>query len=358
MAYQIPYDGNLTWLVDRTIFFCVHGSRCYGTSRPDSDYDFKGVTVPPREYRDGFLRVFEQAIIKEPDTTIFDVRKFFKLAADANPNIIELLYVNPDDIKVCTPAGRLLLDHRDEFLSQKASYTFRGYAISQLRRIKGHRRWLLSPPTQQPVREDFGLPQGTTIPTDQLLTVLANIQKKLDSWEIDFGELDEAAKTHIFEQVGLYLSELSIGSEEKFAAASRILGYSEDFIGMLIKEKQYRQALTEWQQYQEWKTNRNEKRADLEAKFGYDTKHGMHLVRLMRMCREILTEGKCFTRRPDAKELLSIRDGDWSYDRLIGWADEQDADLQEITKKSSLPKSPNRNKLDELCVEIVQSMPG
>ncbi len=33
MAYDIPYDGNLKWLKGRTIFYVVHGSRCYGTSR-------------------------------------------------------------------------------------------------------------------------------------------------------------------------------------------------------------------------------------------------------------------------------------------------------------------------------------
>src|ERR1039458_5020213 len=34
-------------------------------------------------------------------------------------------------------------------------------------------------------------------------------------------------------------------------------------------------------QYNGWKAQRNPKRAELEAKFGYDTKHAMHLVRLM-----------------------------------------------------------------------------
>jgi hypothetical protein len=81
----------------------------------------------------------------------------------------------------------------------------------------------------------------------------------------------------------------------------------------------------------------------------------MHLVRLLRMCREILTEGRCITRRPDAAELLAIRDGAWDYDRLLKWAEEQDAELQTLVAKSSLPKAPDRNKLDDLCIEIVQS---
>lgn len=356
MTYAIPYTGNIQWLVPRTIFFCVHGSRAYGTDRPDSDYDFKGVTVPPREYRDGFLKRFEQAIWATPeDTTIFEIRKFFNLAADCNPNVLELLYVDPSDVKICTPEGQLLLDNRDLFLSQKASYTFRGYAVSQLRRIKGHRRWLLDPPKAPPVRTDFGLPEGITIPTDQLKTVLAGIQKQLDSWEVDFGDLDEAAKNHIQEQVTTFLAEQVIAADEKFAAAARLLGHTNDFIQLLIKEKAYRSALTEWSQYNDWKASRNEKRAALEAQFGYDCKHAMHLVRLLRMCREILTEGRCITRRLDAVELLSIRDGAWDYDRLLKWAEEQDAELQTLVSKSGLPKAPDRNKLDDLCIQIVQS---
>ena len=80
MSYEIPYTGNLKWLKERTILWVVHGSRCYGTNRPDSDYDFKGVCVPPRAYRDGFLNHFEQAIWSEPeDACVFEIRKFFAL---------------------------------------------------------------------------------------------------------------------------------------------------------------------------------------------------------------------------------------------------------------------------------------
>ncbi|AEZ66297.1 hypothetical protein phiTE_131 [Pectobacterium phage phiTE] len=37
--------------------------------------------------------------------------------------------------------------------------------------------------------------------------------------------------------------------------------------------------------------NRNAARHELEEKFGYDTKHAMHLVRLLRMSQEILETG-------------------------------------------------------------------
>jgi len=83
-----------------------------------------------------------------------------------------------------------------------------------------------------------------------------------------------------------------------------------------------------------------------------NSKHAMHLVRLLRMCREILTEGLVRVRRPDAKDLLAIRNGAWPYDKLIAWADEQDVELVELAKGSDLPKKPDRNRLNELCLEI------
>ena len=136
-------------------------------------------------------------------------------------------------------------------------------------------------------------------------------------------------------------------------AAARALGYSTNFIELLDIERRYTSKMREWNQYQEWLRTRNAARAELEAANGYDTKHGMHLVRLMRMCREILETGRVLVRRPDAEELLEIRAGAWTYERLIEWAEVQDRELTELGKLSKLPKSPDRVALDALCVEMV-----
>ena len=81
-----PYSGNLTWLRDRTILLVTHGSHAYGLSTPSSDVDIKGVAIPPADYFLGFNKKFEQAESKDPnDMVVYDVRKFFALAADCNP---------------------------------------------------------------------------------------------------------------------------------------------------------------------------------------------------------------------------------------------------------------------------------
>ena len=68
----------------------------------------------------------------------------------------------------------------------------------------------------------------------------------------------------------------------------------------------------------------------------------MHLVRLMRMGVEILRDHQVLVKRPDAEELLAIRNGAWSYDDLIKYAESMDKEVREVWyQKSTLPKTPD-----------------
>ena len=360
LQFLNSYAGNLPWLKDRTIFLTIAGSQAYGTNIATSDTDYKGIAVPPKEYFYG-LQKFEQADkFDGVDCTIFDIRKFVSLAADCNPNIIEMLYTAPADQLIKTEVGALLVGNRSLFLSKKARWTFQGYAFAQLKRIKGHYRWLKSPPTHKPTREECGLPERTVVPADQLDAAWALIRKRMDSWNPDFSGLDSAETVKLQTNIDSLLQEivgatLYLGEKENlWPQAAAYEGFSTNFIEVIQKEKAYKGKLTEWQQYQEWLANRNEARAAIEAKYGFDCKHGSHLVRLTKMCREILETGEVIVKRPDAEELKAIRNGAWSYEKLIAWAEEQEAGMDALYAKSTLPKAPNRGKIDQLLVEIVE----
>jgi predicted nucleotidyltransferase len=60
------------------------------------------------------------------------------------------------------------------------------------------------------------------------------------------------------------------------------LGLSREVIDILERERRFRAAQKHWQSFQRWRAERNPMRADLESRYGYDTKHAMHLIRLMR----------------------------------------------------------------------------
>lgn len=313
------YRGNFEWIPGNTIIFGRSGSHSYGLNTPESDEDFKGIAIPPKEFMLGFVKRFEQAEVKKTkdsdiEFTIYEIRKFFNLCADNNPNIIELLWLEPGDYLNVTPIGEKIIAARQEFLSKRARYSFAGYAFGQLHRIRAHRSWLLNPPTKEPQREDFGLPNRALITKDQA----GAMNELLDKGTIGEGDL------------------------------------TPNFLESLAKEKAYLQSHKHWGQYQDWKKSRNPKRAELEAKFGYDCKHASHLVRLLRMCREILVERKVIVKRPDREEILAVKNGLWGYDQLVEWAEKQETELDELYKSSMLPHEADRNYLDRLCVELVE----
>ncbi len=357
------YTGNLKWLPERTLYITRHGSHAYGTSLPTSDLDLRGICVAPLVYYLGFSQTFEQVVQNQPvDLTIFDLRKFLSLAADANPNTLEILFTDPSDHLFVHPLMLRLFEARSLFLSKKAKHTFSGYSRAQMKRINTHYRWLKNPPQAPPTRADFKLPERTVIPADQLAAAQAAIQKQIDQWAWhELENVDPAIRQAIQDEFIRRLLEITQWSweevdEKMWLAASRAVGYDTNFIELLDMERRYTAKLREWQNYQEWQRKRNPTRAELEAKWGYDTKHAMHLVRLSRMCREILTDGVVRVRRPDAAELLAIRHGAWTYEELVAFSDQQDMELEALVKTAPLPKQPDRAKLDQLCIELIQGM--
>lgn len=297
----------------RVIFETVHGSTAYGLARQDSDVDLKGIVVGPRDWYHGFVPGPEQ-IDLSADHVRYEVRKFFRLAADANPTVLELLFTSPEHHRLTTESGQLLLDNRDAFLSKRIADRFGGYALSQLKRIRSHRAHLLDPPTHAPTRAEFDLPERTVIPADQL----AAAEALLTAGDGDAADI------------------------------------SPNFFELLGRERRYKSALRNWQSYQQWLSSRNPKRAELEARFGYDTKHAMHLIRLQRVGVEALRTGRLNIHRNDRDELLAIRDGMLTYDQLEETAQVANDEILAAVATSELPNAPDMENLTNLCVTIIE----
>jgi len=342
--------------IKHCIFQFVSGSHQYGTNRPDSDIDRRGVFIAPLPsafdlFQTSFIGsgTIKQALhsaldalesadlhaarnsienalatdrgdlslsvetVHKPgeDTELQELRKFFKLAADCNPNIIEFLYVD-NLIDISTPEWELIRSHRDLFLSKKARWTFAGYAIQQLKRIRIHRGYLMNPPSHQPTRTEFGLPEQSKIPKDHQNAILS----LPDEW-------------------------IASGSKD-----------------LVAQEKRYASALQLWTSYKKWERERNPARKELERKYGYDVKHSMHLVRLCRMAEEIIRDQKVLVRRPDAEELRGILRGEWKYEDIEAIADGLDARLDALCKDSTLRNSPDRKQIAALYKQICESRYG
>lgn len=355
------YTGNLKWLQERTIYITRHGSQAYGTSTPTSDLDIRGIAIAPKEYYLGMTNNFEQATSKEPDLVIFELRKFLKLASECNPNALEIIFTDEQDHFHVSWIGQMLLDNRDLFLSKRVKFTFQGYAHSQMKRILTHRRWLLNPINHQPTREEFGLPARTVIPPDQIMAANAAVKKRCDEWNWhEMENLSPSVRQEIQDEFLRRITEITNWSLEDvddkiWLAAANSLGFSTNFIEFLDKERLYKNRLLDWQHYQDWKKNRNPARAEMEAKFSFDCKHAMHLVRLSRCCKELMTDGILRVRRPDAEELLAIRNGAWTFDELMEWFSKQTQEIDALYAASKLPNTPNMKKISELSIKMVES---
>lgn len=129
-------------LGSRAILIGWRGSVAHGMHIPSTDpnsiddLDIMSICVPPishyygmREFGTrGTLEIKENAW----DIVAYEARKFIKMLARGNPNVISLLWLDKDMYIKLTPAGQLLLDNRDIFATKRMHTSFTEYAKSQL----------------------------------------------------------------------------------------------------------------------------------------------------------------------------------------------------------------------------------
>lgn len=290
------------------IFKFIGGSHAYGTARKDeqgnslSDFDYRGVFIAPLKYgfqlfqtsqtsgdfrnnlkkslsflaeskiaearnqidaaltEEGGDMTFGVSMVSAPkgsgiDAQYHELRKFLKLAAQNNPNILEFLYIDKN-VLIETPIWSKIKANRHLFLSKNVRFTFGGYITSQI--------------------------------------------KKMESYRYFARELCEVRFKEHFNH-DLYM---------------------------------------------------------IEKKHAYDHKHAMHIVRLYRMVKEILKTGEVLVHRPDANELLEIRNGEWSYEQVMDYIKDTDSELATLYKNCTLPDRPNHAKISDLYMEICEEVYG
>jgi uncharacterized protein len=338
-----------------TIFLTLAGSHAYGTNTPTSDVDRRGVCIPDdKAYYTGFMKKFEQYEDPSEDTTVYDLRKALSLIADCNPNMVDLLFADERSWIKTSSWWEYVLDNRELFLSKRARYTYTGYAFAQLKRIKTHRGYLLNPPKKKPERSDYNLPENKKLVNADMLGafqwVLANILKGT----VNYLNLSEPTKEEMenMDFFGMVQRHGGI-NDQTWREVQSLTGASDEWMEAMRREQAYTNALREWQSYQNWESQRNKARSELEKKYGYDTKHAMHLVRLIRMGKEILGEGKVQVFRPDREELLFIRNGGWTFEQVEEYSSKMEQEIIKVAETSKLPKEPDRIKIDQLCMGII-----
>lgn len=98
----------------------------------------------------------------------------------------------------------------------------------------------------------------------------------------------------------------------------------------------------------------NPVRAELIRKHGYDTKFAMHVVRLALQAQQILVDGDLDIER-NGDILRTVRNGEWTLDRLRGWFDTQEKTLESLYANSPLRHKPDVDNIRSVlltCLEM------
>jgi uncharacterized protein len=78
----------------------------------------------------------------------------------------------------------------------------------------------------------------------------------------------------------------------------------------------------------------------------------MHTIRLLQVAQQIMTQGTITNKRSNREQLLSIKNGQLSYDELIQLAESLLADIENAAMSSSLPDVPNSDKPIQILVDM------
>lgn len=99
------------------------------------------------------------------------------------------------------------------------------------------------------------------------------------------------------------------------------------------------------------------KRSALREKFGYDTKFAYHLVRLADECDQILTTGDLDLQRSH-EHMKAVRRGEVTEEDLRKWFAEREKTLEKLYADSTLPHSPDENKIKQVLMHCLEEHYG
>lgn len=378
------------------LYLVIRGSHAYGTNTPTSDFDYTGVFVQSLDSLLGHTSV-DQINDDKCDIVIYELARFLELLAKNNPNILELLNTPQDCVIYKHPLFDKILDNSDFFLTKMCANTFGGYAKEQISKAKGQNKkqnWEQDKVTRKtPIDFCFFFNREKSIPLidylessnlDQKFAGLSKTPHSKDTYAL-FYDYNSASVYHRFPITRQELSTEKSSELKKsftnFLDKNPDYKYSEMsfkgiafensndvrlssipkncpsnyFIGHISYNKDgYTQHCKDFKSYETWLEKRNSQRwIDVESHGQkIDGKNILHLVRLLKMSKEIAEGRGIIVRRPDAEELLKIRKGEVDLDSIIEWGNKEIIEIDSIFKNSNLPDSVDKLFIERLLIEI------
>jgi len=292
------------------------GSHLYGTNTASSDEDFSGVFVAPEEYYLGLNTVEEVDLSvvskgengkNNPDAVdrkLYEFRKFVRLSLDNNPNVIEQLFVNKENLLFANELGLELLNHRHLFLHRGLRHKFLGYSFSQKHKM--------------------------IIRTDKFY----ELKNALD-WMLEFNKpetymvelKDKNLPFMVFKSKHVTIGDLDFELTRQLRWVMKKISERLDKVG---------------------------NRKELYLSKGYDTKFASHFLRLLMEGMELLETGDLQFPLKDKGMILEVKEGKWKLNEVLKLGEEIEKWVEKLSEKSPLPARPRNEEVNSMMMNMLK----
>jgi len=345
------------------IYEVISGSHAYGTNIPGSDIDKRGIFILPTIMllSDDYI---EQVSDDNNDTTYYEIGRFIKLAREGNPNILDLLNTPEDCILYKDPLFSAYFPDPSIFLTTKLRHTFTGYAHSQIKKAKGLKKKINWDQTQM-VRKTpldfcyYALDRERTINLNELLSrkntqILGNT---LFHGGLKQEELGLASVNNFPDIYSVYYLESGGGiiGDDSNDVQLRSIPKDAAYLGIIRFDRNgYSTHCRDFREYTKWLEERNPERYkdNLKGEQGFDHKNMMHCVRLLYTALDVANGKGLIIRRPERDYLLSIRNGEASYDHILDQSEKLIEEINSAFDNSTLPREVPIKYIRELLFKI------
>lgn len=361
--------------IGRLIIKVISGSTSFGLNTPKSDVDIRGVYVLPWKER---LRndIGEQVADPKNDEVYWEITKFLRELAKANPQAMEILY-SPDK---CIIEGKEYLEKiRKEmnFITSRCSKTFTEYAKGQIHRARSLNKKIANPQfaikpkvldfcyvvtpdaTAIPVKEWLKTHSGDDYGADQKWYALSKINHVDMGYAIYGQPKSERDVPGLNEHEWRWAYGIVKNEETSGDIHLQTIPKGKKMIAVMVYNRNaYSKACKEHAQYTVWENVRNPERYESTIAHGqgYDAKNMMHCIRLLFTARDIARLGTVVVNRHDERDfLLNIKNGGWKYDDAVAYADNLVNEVIELFSHSGITNHEYTDReIDDYAISFVE----
>jgi hypothetical protein len=307
----------------RSIVRVRHGSHLYGTSTPTSDLDFKGVHIPSGQaiilqraenVLDRRIKVSDSIknAAEDVDDQSYSLQKFFGMLAVGDTVSTEILFA-PEPVFADPDWGEI--QQIGKSLLNRQCKGFVGYCRRQAAKygIKGSR---------MAACEDIVA----------LLSAAIDKHGTIASVQVVAEQLDEFCATHEFSGTEIITSQA---------------GTDVPHLEVVDRKVPYTASLkTALDIYAKVYENYGARARAAKLNEGIDWKAVSHAVRVARQAIELLTTGSITFPRPDAVELLAIKQGVIPYSIVSEQLEALVEQVEIVAQTSALPEKSDHRLID------------